>query len=521
MILPTFPFPQRLRRTLMAGVLAWTTAGLAREAETILLVDDHDVAYRSGTKRVLHSPVRHAGNPVLTGPEPRNQFGYCSLYRDPDTGRYQLWYQLSGGDCVTCYAESADGLRWEVPRLGLIERKGIPTPNIVLGSEGHYGASVVVDAPGAGEAARRYKLVYWSIPPAEPGQAVPKDPRGPNGGMFVAFSPDGIRWTKVPGPALRGAYGRTQDPPVLGGAAYPFGEIGSVSDVLDAMYDARRQRYVVYAKAWIDAPDGKLFWKRAIARTESRDFVAWSPPQLVLAPDEHDGVRPARAGGTRTGVQLHGAPVFVRHGVYFALLQVADFETHGLQPIELALSRDGVTWSRPFRGTPFLPVGEPGRFDAGRIWSNATPIVLEDEIRFYYGAYEHPWKFGQQPYPWDGKTHIPKSGLGLATLPLDRFAGIRPLERLGHVTLKPRALAAGTTLTLNARAAGGAIRVELLDERGYRIAGYTKAEAVPITGDGLRQRVTWNTRPDGTVPAGSFSVRVHLDNAELFAVTLH
>jgi hypothetical protein len=147
--------------------------------------------------------------------------------------------------------------------------------------------------------------------------------------------------------------------------------------------------------------------------------------------------------------------------------------------------------------------------------------VLEDEIRFYYGAYEHPWKFGQQPYPWDGKTHIPKSGLGLATLPLDRFAGIRPLERLGHVTLKPRALAAGTTLTLNARAAGGAIRVELLDERGYRIAGYTKAEAVPITGDGLRQRVTWNTRPDGTVPAGSFSVRVHLDNAELFAVTLH
>jgi hypothetical protein len=509
---------------LLASLLA-SAAAAADAPRTILFIDDEEVLYRSGTKRRVGEFRKFEGNPVIAPDRPweSSTIGWNSQYRDPKTGKFQLWYQAHSQrnddrriKNTVCYAESTDGQIWVKPALGLFPYYDAKDTNIVLIGNGGYGdrycCSVLVDEREP-DPARRYKMVYydWTVGAEEKLGA----------GSHVAFSPDGIRWTKVPGPALRGAYGRTQDPPVLGGAAYPFGEIGSVSDVLDAMYDARRQRYVVYAKAWIDAPDGKLFWKRAIARTESRDFVAWSPPQLVLAPDEHDGVRPARAGGTRTGVQLHGAPVFVRHGVYFALLQVADFETHGLQPIELALSRDGVTWSRPFRGTPFLPVGEPGRFDAGRIWSNATPIVLEDEIRFYYGAYEHPWKFGQQPYPWDGKTHIPKSGLGLATLPLDRFAGIRPLERLGHVTLKPRALAAGTTLTLNARAAGGAIRVELLDERGYRIAGYTKAEAVPITGDGLRQRVTWNTRPDGTVPAGSFSVRVHLDNAELFAVTLH
>lgn len=489
--------------------------------QTILLVDDHDVYYRSGTKRVLHSPVRHSGNPLLVGPTPRNQFGYCTVYRDAATGRYQMWYQLAGGDCVTCYAESNDGIKWNIPNLGLIVWKGIPTPNIVVTSVEHYGASVIVDPPGAGDPARRYKMVYWSIPPANRSAADPKDPRGPNGGMFVAFSPDGINWAKQPGPVIRGSYGRTQDPPLAGGPRYPFGEINSVSDVLDAVYDPMRRIYAVYSKAWIDAPDGKLFWKRAIARTESRDFVHWTPPQLVMAPDEHDGVRPAKSGGTRTGVQLHGAPVFVHEGVYFALLQVADFETNGFQPIELALSRDGMTWSRPFRGTPFIPMGAAAEFDAGRIWSNATPVILEDEIRFYYGAYQHPWQFGKGPYPWGAKGAVPKSGFGLATLPRDRFAGVRPLEKIGHVTLKPRVLRAGTTFTVNADASGGALRVELLNDRGYRIPGFTKDEAVAITSDGLRHRVAWKSAAAGAVPAGTYMIRLHLDGAEVFALTLN
>lgn len=514
--------PRRWMRAALTTGLGVSVALLASAApQTLLLVDDHEVAYRSGTKRVLHSPVGHPANPLLVGPEPRNQFGYTTVYRDPATGRYQMWYQLSGDDCVTCYAESDDGVAWKVPTLGLIKRKGIPTPNIVLTSLDHYGASVIVDPPGKSDPARRYKMAYWSIPPAEKPAEGSKDPRGPDGGMYVAFSPDGIHWTKVPGPVLRGTYGRTQDPPLAGGLKYPFGEINSVSDVIDALYDTPRKTYVVYTKAWIDAPDGKLFWKRAIARSESTDFVSWSMPRLVMVPDEHDGVRPAQFGGTRTGVQLHGAPVFLHHGVYFALLQVADFETHGLQPIELAISRDGIAWKRPFRGTPFLPVGEASQFDAGRIWSNSTPVFLEDEIRFYYGAYQHPWRFGKGPYPWDGKTHVPKTGFGLATLPLDRFAGVRPLEKSGHVTLKARVLQPGVELSVNANAAGGALRVELLNERGYRIPGFTKAEAHAITSDGLRHCVAWKVATTGALPAGSYMVRLHLENAELFTVTFN
>ena len=239
-----------------------------------------------------------------------------------------------------------------------------------------------------------------------------------------------------------------------------------------------------------------------------------------MAPDEFDGVRPAAYPGTRQGVQLHGAPVFLRHGVYFALLQVADFETHGLQPIELAISRDGLSWSRPFRATPFLPVNGAGKFDSARIWSNATPVVIENEIRFYFGGAENPWTFGKAEKEWGSKKKLPQTGVGLATLPLDRFAGLRPLEKIAQVTLRPRALSGVKNITINATAKDGAVRVELLNAEGYRIPGFTKTDAVPITEDGLRLAVKWSATDLSKLPEGNLMIRIHLDRAEVFALTL-
>ena len=489
----------------------------AAEERTILFVDDHDILYRPATRRVLHQPQRHEANPLLTGPTIKHQVAYCSVHRDAATGRWQMWYQMTGAGVVVCYAESADGIAWTKPVLDVLTFKGIPDRNVILTSPGHYDAAVIVD-PAGGDAERRYKMAYWSIPPADAPEN-PKDPRGTGGGMFVAFSPDGIHWTKQPGPVLHGTYGRIVDPPLVG-ERQTFGQLSSVSDVLDAMFDPLRKKYVVYSKAWIDGPDGRTFWKRAIARTESDDFLKWSAPQLVMAPDEFDGVRPAAFPGTRQGVQLHGAPVFIRHGVYFSLLQVADFETHGQQPVELAISRDGLAWSRPFRATPFLPVNEAGKFDSGRIWSNATPVVLGDEMRFYYGGAENPWTFGKDEKEWGSKKKLPQTGIGLATLPLDRFAGLRPLEKIAQVTLRPRSLAGVKNITLNAAAKDGAVRVEILNAEGYRIPGFTKADAVPMTADDISQEARWKEKQLADLPPGRYILRVHLEKAELFAVTL-
>lgn len=490
-------------------------------AETLLFVDDHEILYRPATKRTLHQPVRHKANPLLVGPSIKHQVAYCSLYRDTAAGRYQMWYQMSGAGCVVCYAESKDGIVWTKPALDILTFKGIPDRNVVLTSSDHYDASVVVDPPGGADPARRYKLAYWSIPEPEGVPLDPKEPRGRNGGMYVAFSPDGIHWTKHEGAVLRGNYGRITDPPFVGDTA-PLGLLNSVSDVIDATYDPVRKKYVVIAKGWIDGPDGRTFWKRSVVRTESDDFITWSPARFVMAPDEHDGRNPGAYPGTRQGVQLHSAPSFPYQGLWFGLIQLADFETHGLQPVELALSRDhGFTWSRPFRDTMFIPVGKPGAFDTARIWSNATPVVLDDEIRFYFGGAENPWGFGGQPQEWGSKKKMPQTGIGLATLPRDRFAGLKPLERIGQITLKPRSLAGVKSITVNTSAVKAAVRVELLDPEGYRIPGFTKADAVPITGNHLRQAATWKEHDLSKLPAGEVMIRLHLDRAEVFAITLH
>jgi hypothetical protein len=121
-------------------------SGIAK-GRTILFVDDHEVLYRSGTKRVLQRPKRHSENALINLVKPWEVgIGYTSVYRDPNTGRYQLWYQAYAGTragdrrlkCVVCYAESNDGIHFQRPEFDLFPYKHQKT-NIVLVSNGGYG----------------------------------------------------------------------------------------------------------------------------------------------------------------------------------------------------------------------------------------------------------------------------------------------------------------------------------------------------------------------------------------------
>lgn len=80
-------------------------------------MDDHDILYRSGTKRVLHPPTKHPQNPLITEDKPWElAIGWTSVHRDAKTGKYQLWYQAYAGkraqlkthECTVAYAESDD-----------------------------------------------------------------------------------------------------------------------------------------------------------------------------------------------------------------------------------------------------------------------------------------------------------------------------------------------------------------------------------------------------------------------------
>ncbi|MGZ4972697.1 MAG: hypothetical protein ACXWIU_01475 [Limisphaerales bacterium] len=493
---------------------------LTASARTILFLDDKDVLYRSGTKRVLVPLKAHAANPLLKGHEKpwETAIAWTSVYRNPANGHYQLWYQAFAGDaardktrrCTVCYASSDDGIHFTRPNLGLYDFNGIKENNIVLlangGRSDRYGVSVVMDEKER-DANRRYKMAYFDFT-RDDGKELP--------GLNVAFSADGIHWTKYPhGPLSRASYGDYGEPVPFAGEsngaslAWPL----SMADALDVFWDTPRSVFAIYGKMWIDGPDGGMHWKHAMGRIESSDFIHWSNPQLILAPDDLD------AGS----VEFHTTPVFYHEGYYISPLQILDrAQNGGVVDIELAMSRDGYKWERPFRKLFWLQRTGGNKFDSGSLFVCAQPVTLGDETRFYYGAYSQG--------ATGGDDYSLASGIGMATMTRDRFVGIEPvavsdqptlkapLHNVGQVTLKAVDLGGVAGVELNADAKDGMIRVELLDEEGKRLRGFMADDAAAISGDSVRHRVMWKATK--LLPPRKCLIRVHLDKATLYGVTL-
>ncbi len=527
-------------------------------AETLIFVDDHDILYRSGTKKNLHQLEKFKGNPVITPDNPERPWEksiqWVSVYKDPRTGKLQMWYQGYSGKgaedkrfkSVVAYAESTDGMTWVKPALKLFPYKtrgfDVEESNIVLvGAEDGYGdryANSVVVNPNEPDAKKRYKMAFydWAGGEGEKGVA----------GLNAAFSPDGIHWTRQPGVLMPMSFGaKEQQPPFEDESVYfhlknPDGREwrqwrypASLSDALDVLWDVRLQKYVIYGKMWINGPAGGINWKHGMGRSESADFLKWSKPQLVLYPDEKD---PAQ-------MEFHTSPVFIRHGVYLSLNQLFTRE-NGTMDNELISSRDGLRWDRTFAHQSVIRRGGKKFFDASFLLTNGNPIEMGDEIWFYYGGNRGIVRFpneDEKDMPPDKATKY-NSGVGLAKIKKDRFVGIAPDPKaalrnwnpndpdrkpeppdntIGQVTFKARDLGKVKALKLNAKTEEkGSVRVEILNDSGYRVHGFSRDEAVPITGDNVAFDVAWKDKALTDLAPGKYMIRIHLDKAEIFSLTL-
>src|SRR5207248_3048840 len=149
--------------------------------------------------------------------------------------------------------------------------------------------------------------------------------------------------------------------------------------------------------------------------------------------------------------------------------------------VQLAFSRNGVTWQRvgkdgaitaqELRGdrdwkkaaeqAVFIPYGGfQKEWDWGQIYPHHPPLVVGDEIRFYYtGISGRHWS----TYHKDKPEH----SVGLATLRLDGFVSVEA-KKEGTLTTRPLVFL-GDTLVVNANASGGSLRVEALDSEGKPI----------------------------------------------------
>lgn len=459
-----------------------------------LFLDDLIIDEQCDVDRILHQPAKYAGNPLMFPLYPWE--GRITLYgnvmRDPDDpDLLRMWYTGYGGMGIRqmgsedtskwahlgfdpnnllymyCYATSRDGIFWDRPNLGLVEYEGSRDNNIVLLNAS--SGNVIYDERDP-DPARRYKSLFF--------ESREKDGTSNEGdGFSVGFSPDGLKWAKYDGNPVSK---RSSDAHTLLG------------------WDERHGQYVAYARPSLH--EGNM--TRRIGRSVSDDFNRWTDPEDMLVPDDDDP----------PGTEFYGMPVFTYEDHYIGLLYIyhtppeeRQISFFGKIDVQLADSRDGIHWNRTAGRATFMPNGPPNSIDAGEIYMANTPLIVDDELWFYYSpsAAEH------------GRTG--RSGpICLAKLRLDGFVSVDAGADGGSLVTLPFECAGGD-LEINASARGGHVSVAVLDEEGFEHAGFARVCSALFDGDSVCQRMKWKDAVFDTLKGQRIRLKFYLQNASLYA----
>ena len=460
-----------------------------------LFIDQRFIDQSDGVVLHVNPPTTHG--PVLKGEGPW-EGGWIratgSLIQEGDL--LKLWYGANaaseegkiGEDCF-CYATSADGIRWDRPDLGIVEYAGSKKNNIIAAR----GGCVFLDERAPVD--HRYRLLRTI-------------PGGPDeGGLGIATSPDGIHWTDDVQRVL------------------PF----TPDTNNQVFYDPRIGRYVAYLRSW--AP------LRKVARVEIENLMQpwpfddsvepsalWGkdhpPPPSYEFPQaiSYDELDPPDTDLYTPAVSIYpwAEDVYVAFPspyYHFPEPPEGQYRNDGLLDIQLAVSRDGAHFQRPDRAHAYVPLGVRGGPQGGSLYMYPGLARVGDQIYQYYVAYAH--SHGE----YVGFFRL--AGLGAIFLAAQRLDGFMSADAAytGGWLVTPRLTFAGSSLQLNIDCgATGHARIELRDECGLPISGFSAEESDLIRGNHIRATATWNGSSDLSALAGrTVRIRFAMRNTRLFA----
>ena len=231
---------------------------------------------------------------------------YTTVFEDG--GVYRMYYR-GGSDSersLTCYAESADGIVWRKPDLGIFEVDGSANHNVIG----------FVQAPQF----CAFKDTRPDVPDSERYKAnALRTTRADNVGLFAYVSADGVHWSKLREELI-------------------------VPNVMRNHFDSQNvmfwseveQQYVLYARHMVGG-------KRATARATSENFLDWSEPTLMTYSD---------TGSTTPSEHLYTNqtnPYFRAPHIYVAMPGRILFGRRTLPPEERRRSKEAVD---PEAGVP-------------------------------------------------------------------------------------------------------------------------------------------------------------------------
>lgn len=427
----------------------------------------------SGVRIVVERP--HRSRPVLAPARPWEQMGLNLGFVLRDGQRYRAWGSSQGvnGRSYPCYFESADGVHWERPSLGLIEYEGSTDNNLL----GVTPQSVFVDptAPPT----ERYKGVARADVTAEEfaaflsehpdrweHRALRKDAEFILG-LFGYTSPDGITWKRLPEPFTI----EHSDTTVIG------------------RYDPVGKKYMIFTRNYFVGPRSpraphdpvNMSWlgemrgagRRSIGYTESDHFGDFPLSRLLLAP--RPDMSPAQVFYTNGYTTIPGAPD--QHLLFPTVWDTSDDSTF----LDIASSHDGRVWNW-LPGGPFMETAEFGEFDGGCLfWQPNLFELANGDFILPYTGYSFPHK-----YPRGAWSFAP----GYAVWPKGRLIAIEAIAegRFSTVSLLPP----GRHLRINATTKrAGHILVAVTRRNGQPLPGRSFDDAVPIVGDQHWSEVRW------------------------------
>ena len=462
-----------------------------------LFVDDYLIS-ETNLLPIYHTPNYYAGNPVL---EPDKEWEktiegapYAApfsdgIWYDEKDGKYKMWYLAGAGTIhkddkqtfYTCYAESEDGKHWKK-----VNQDVVPGTNIV-DTCNRDAATIWLDKLEK-DLAKRYKMFN-----------VERRPTDRRWQFILKYSADGIHWSN--GVAQSGdLYDRSS-------AFYnPFRGVWTLSMRYSTKVSSRSRSYLEN----ID-PEVAVSMAHRIRRgVPDKNMFYWFTPT---------DKEPRHPKFPEVDPGIYNFDAISYESIMLGLYSVWQgpenhvCKEHGIQKkneIFLGYSRDGFHFSRPSY-VPFMNVNESdGAWNWGNMQSiNGTPLIIGDSLYFYASGRR------LNDIMWDSYTST-----GLATLRRDGFVSMQAGKNEGFLTTEKLTFD-GKYLFVNADVKGkkGMLAVEILDENGTPISGFTKKDCVAMKKENCtKQLITWKNHQDLTELAGkTIRLKFYLTDGDLYA----
>ncbi len=447
--------------------------------ERQLFVDYFLIEQLSNVQLRMHTPTDEGTVLYFDKPWEGPFSAYCTVIKD--SSQYRLYYRglpTAGADGndqeVTCYAQSSDGKSWTKPSLGIHSYGGSKKNNIILANAAPvtHNFSPFLDRNPAAKPSARFKAIGGTK----------------KSGLIAYTSADGIHWQ-----------------PLKSEPIFTEGIFDSQNVVF---WSESERKYVCYFRTWTG--DGYSGF-RSVGRTTSQDFIHWTPGiqmEFGSAPLEHLYTQ-------QTSPYFRAPQIYIAIGARF-------MPNRQVLTPEQAQSIDvDPKYYQDCSDAYFMTSRGGGHFDRTFLESYLRPgIGMNNWVsRSNYPGLNIVPTGPSEMSIYVNEHYAQKSAqLKRYAIRMDGFTSVSAGYAGGTLSSKLLTFS-GNHLEINfSTSAAGYIKIELRDNHGTPIPGFSLSECDEIIGNEISRLVSWSSQKNLSQLSGQpITIFFEIQDADLYS----